>query len=89
MTVSDITLQAEGLGSFFKTLGRISAMAGKQIASNVLKNPGKALEITSNIATRVATKRTKAALSALPEVIIFHHTWNGLYLGKFVWFYVI
>ena len=84
MIVSDNTIQAEGLGSFFKNLGRISAKAGKKLATNVLKNPGRALEITSNIATAAATKNPKAALSSLPEVINFYHTGKGLYLGKFV-----
>ena len=84
MTVSDNTIKAEGLGSFFKNLGKISARAGRKLATNVLKNPGRALEITSNIATAAATKNPKAALSTLPEVINFYHTGKGLYLGKFV-----
>ena len=84
MIVSDNTIKAEGLGSFFKNLGKISAKAGKKLASNVLKNPGRALEITSNIATAAATKSPKAALSSLPEVINFYHTGKGLYFGKFV-----
>ena len=84
MIVSDNTIKAEGLGSFFKNLGKISAKAGKKLATNVLKNPGRALEITPNIATAAATKSPKAALSTLPEVINFYHTGKGLYLGKFV-----
>ena len=84
MIVSDNTIQAEGLASFFKNLGKISAKAGKKLATNVLKNPGRALEITSNIATAAASKSPKAALSSLPEVINFYHTGKGLYLGKFV-----
>ena len=84
MIVSDNTIKAEGLGSVFKNLGKISAKAGKKLATNVLKNPGRALEITSNIATAAATKSPKAALSTLPEVISFYHTGKGLYLGKFV-----
>ena len=51
---------------------------------NVLKNPGKALEIGANIATAAATKSPEAALSTLPEVINFYHTGKGSYLGKFV-----
>ena len=39
MTVSDDTIKAEGLSSFFKILGKISAKAGKKLATNVLKNP--------------------------------------------------
>ena len=74
MIVSDNVIQAEGLGSFFKNLGKLSSKAGKKLATNVLKNPGRALEIGANIATATATKNPKAALSTLPEVINFYHT---------------
>ena len=84
MTVSDNTIKAEGLSSFFKNLGKISAKAGKKLAKNVISNPGRALELTAKIATAAATKSPKAALSTLPEVINFYHTGKGLYLGKFV-----
>ena len=84
MTVSDNTIKAEGLGSFFKNLGKISAKAGKKLAKNVISNPGRALDLTAKIATAAATKSPKAALSTLPEVINFYHTGKGLYLGKFV-----
>ena len=67
MTVSDNTMKAEGLGSFFKNLGKLSAKAGKKLATNVLKNPGRALEIGANVATAAASRHPKAALSALPE----------------------
>ena len=84
MIVSDNVIQAEGLGSFFKNLGKISAKAGKKLAKNVLSNPGRASDLTAKIATAAATKSPKAALSTLPEVINFYHTGKGLYLGKFV-----
>ena len=84
MTVSDNTIKAEGLGSFFKNLGKISAKAGKKLAKNVISNPGRALDLTAKIATAAATKSPKAALSTLPELINFYHTGKGLYLGKFV-----
>ena len=84
MIVSDNTIKAEGLGSFFKNLGKISAKAGKKLAKNVINNPGRALDLTAKIATAAATKSPKAALSTLPEVINFYHTGKGLYLGKFV-----
>ena len=84
MIVSDNTIQAEGLGSFFKNLRRISANAIKKLATNVLKNPSRALQNTSKFATAAATKSAKATLSSLPEVINFDHTGRGLYLGKFV-----
>ena len=84
MIVSDYTIQAEELGRFFKNLGRISAKVGEKLATNVLRNPGRALEFFSNIAIAAATKSPKAALLSLPEVINFYHTGKGLYLGKFV-----
>ena len=84
MTVSDNTIKAEGLGSFFKNLGKISAKAGKKLAKNIISIPGRALDLTAKIATAAATKSPKAALSTLPEVINFYHTGKGLYPGKFV-----
>ena len=83
MTVSDNTIKAEGLGSFFKNLGKISTKAGKKLAKNVLSNPGRALDLTAKIATAAATESPKAALSTLPEVINFYHTGKGLYLPRF------
>ena len=61
MTASDSTIQAEGLASFFKNSGRISAKAAKKVATNVLKNPGRYLENTSNFATAASTESPKAA----------------------------
>ena len=84
MIVSDNTIKAEGLGSFFKNLGKISAKAGKKLATNALKNPARFLEIGANVATAAASRNPKAALSTLPEVINFYYTRKGLYLGKFV-----
>ena len=84
MIVSDNVIQAEGLGDFFKKLGKVSSKAAKKVAKNALKNPSRFLEIGANIATAAATKSPKAALSTLPEVINFYHTGKGLYLGKFV-----
>ena len=82
--VSDNVIQAEGLGDYFKNLGKVSAKAFKKLAKNVLSNPGRALDLTAKLATAAATKSPKAALSTLPEVINFYHTGEGLYLGKFV-----
>ena len=84
MIVTDNTIKAEGLGDFFKNLGKISEKAGKKLAKNVISNPGRALDLTAKIATAAATKSPKAALSTLPEVINFYHTGKGVYLGKFV-----
>ena len=84
MTVSDKTIQAEGLGSFFIILGKISPEASKNLATNALKNPARFLEIGANVATAAASRNPKAALPTLPEVINFYHTGRCLYLGKFV-----
>ena len=84
MIVSDNTIQAEGLGDFFKKLGKVSSKAAKKLAKNALKNPSRFLEIGADIATAAATKSPRAALSTLPEVINFYHTGKCLYLGKFV-----
>ena len=84
MTVSDNTIKAEALGSFFKNLRKISAKAGKTIATNALNNPARFLEIGANTATAAASRNPKAALSTLPEVIIFYHTGKSLHLGNFV-----
>ena len=78
------TTKAEGLGGFFKNLWKISAKAGKKLATNALKNPARFLEIGANVATAAASRNPKAALSTLPEVINFYHTGKGLYLAKFV-----
>ena len=83
MIVSDNTIQAEGLGNFFKNLGKVSSRAAKKLATNALKNPGRFLEIGANVATAAATRNPKAALSTLPEVINFYHTGKGLYLPRF------
>ena len=74
MTVSDNTIKAEGLGSFFKNLGKFSAKAGKKLATNALKNPGRFLEIGANVAAATASRNPEAALLALPEVNNFYHT---------------
>ena len=37
MTVSDNTIEAEGLSDFFKNLGKTSVKVGKKLAKNVLK----------------------------------------------------
>ena len=84
MTLSDNTIKTEGLGSFFKNLGKISSKAGKKLATNVLNNPGRALDLTAKIATAAASRNSKQALSTLPELITFYNTGKGLYLVKVV-----
>ena len=83
MIVSDNVIQAEGLGDFFKYLGKKGLNVSKKMAKNVLKNPGRALEIGANVGTAFASRNPKAALSTLPEVINFYHTGKRLYLPRF------
>ena len=84
MTVSDNTIKSEGLGNFFKNLGKKGLNVSKKIAKNVLSNPGRALDLTAKIATAAASRNSKQALSKLPELITFYNTGKGLCLGKFV-----
>ena len=84
MIVSDNVIQAEGLGYFFKNLGKKGLNVSKRMAKNVLSNPGRALDLTAKIATAAASRNSKQALSRLPELITFYNTGKGLYLGKFV-----
>ena len=86
MTVSDKTIQAEGLGSFSKNLGKISAKAGKKLATNVLKNPSRALDFTANNARAAASRSPKNVISTLPEVTNFYHTGKELYLDEILYF---
>ena len=84
MIVSDNVIQAEGLGHFFKNLGKKGLNVSKKMAKNVLSNPGRALDLTAKIATAAAFRNSKQAVSTLPELITFYNTGKGLYLGKFV-----
>ena len=84
MIVSDNVIQAEGLGDFFKNLGKNGLNVSKKMAKNVLKNPSRALDITANIATAAASRNPKNVMSTIPELITFYNTGKGLYLGKFV-----
>ena len=83
MIVSDNTIQAEGLGDFFKNLGKKGLNASKKMAKNVLSNQGRALDLTAKIATAAASRNSKQALSTLPELITFYNTGKGLYLPRF------
>ena len=47
MIVSDNVIQAEGLGDFFKNMGKSSVKVGKKLAKNVLSNPRRALDLTA------------------------------------------
>ena len=82
MTVSDNTIQAEGLGDFCRNLGKKGLKVSNKVAKNVLSNPGRALDLTTKIATAAASRNSKQALSTLPELITFYNTGKGLYLWR-------
>ena len=65
-------------------MGKICAKAGKKLATNVLKNPARALGIGASVATAAASINPKAALSTLPEMIKIYHEGRRLHLGKFI-----
>ena len=78
MIVSDNTRQAEGLGDFFKNLGKKGLNVSKKMVKNVKSNPGRALDLTAKIATAAASRNSKQALSTLPELRTFYNTGKGL-----------
>ena len=78
LIVSDQTIQAEGLGNFFKHLGS----AAKNVGKKILNNPGRALEIAANIGTAAASENPRMIAATAPDIIKFVHQGKGLYLGK-------
>ena len=74
MTVSDNKKLAEGLGDFFENNSIEGRNASKKIAKNVLKNPGRHLDIGPNVGIAFASKSPKTAPSTLPEFIDFYNT---------------
>ena len=83
MIVSDNTIKAEGLGDFFKNLGKKGLNASKKMAKNELKNPSRALDFTANYATAAASRNPKNVMKSLHELITFYNTGKGLYLPRF------
>ena len=57
MTVSDATIEAEGIKDFFKSVGRATVSFGKKVANN----PVRALEIASKIGSAAASRNPRAA----------------------------
>ena len=74
MTVSDATIEAEGLKDFFKSVGKATVNFG----TNVANNPVRALEIASKIGSAAASRNPKAALAAAPDLIKFATTGEGI-----------
>ena len=60
----------------------------EKMAKDVLSNPSRALDLTAKIATSAVSKKSKQALSTIPELKTFYNTGKCLYLGKFVYIMV-
>ena len=78
LIVSDQTIQAEGLGDFYRGIGK----AAKNVGKKILNNPGRALELAANIGTAAASKNPRMIAATAPDIIKFVHQGKGLYLGK-------
>ena len=74
LTVSEQTIDGEGLGDFFKHLGS----AAKNVGKKLLNNLGRALEIAANIETAAASKNPRMIAATAPDVIKFVHQGKGL-----------
>ena len=74
MTVSDATIEAEGLKDFFKCVGRATVNFGKKVANN----PVRALEIASKIRSASASRNPRAALSVTPDLNKIATTGEGI-----------
>ena len=82
LIVSERTINAEGLGDFFKHLGKASAKAAQNVGKKILNNPGRALEIAANIGTAAASKNPRLIAATAPEIIKFVHQGKGLYKAE-------
>ena len=74
MTVSDATVDAEGLKGFFNSVGKATVNFGKKVA-NI---PVRALEIAGKIGSAAASRNPRAALSPTPDLIKFATTDEGI-----------
>ena len=74
MTVSDATIEAEGLKDFFKSIGKATVNFGMKVANN----PVRALEIASTIGSAAASRNPRAALLATLDLIKFASTGEGI-----------
>ena len=78
MIVNDNTIEVEGLGDFFKNVGKKGLNVSKKLAEIVLRNPGRGLEIGANFGTAFAFWSPKEAFPSLPQVIKCYHTGKNL-----------
>ena len=74
MSVSDATIEAEGLKDFLKSVGKATVNFGKKVANN----PVRTLETASKIGSAAAFRNPRAALSVTPDLIKFATTGEGI-----------
>ena len=82
LIVSDQTIQAEGLGDFFRGVGNAAkntASLASHVGKNILNKPGRALEIAANIGTAAASKNPRMIAATAPDIIKFVHQGKDLY----------
>ena len=89
LIVSEKTVNGEGLGDFFKQLGKAAGSAAKDVGKKILNNPGRALEIAANNGTAAASKNPKLIAASAPEVIKFVHQRKGLFLVRIHFLYFL
>ncbi len=82
MFVSDNVIAAEGLGDFFKGVGKIAKKVGKKVGKNILNNPEAALQLGMTIGQAAASRNPAALTGALgPGMKLVRG--NGLYLNPY------
>ena len=84
INVSHNALKTEGLDDFFKNVGRSFAKAGKGLATNAVKRPGRAMKNGTNVGRVIISNHLKAAKSTIPKVLKLCNTVRVIYLGKIV-----
>ena len=85
MTVSGNSVALEVLGNFHKSLGRLSAWAGRKVAVIVLQNLGRALKIGWKTGSVRECKDLEAALPTIGDVIRVYHNMKVIWSRKRCW----
>ena len=65
MIVSDNTMQAEGLGDFFKNLGKKGLNVSKKMAKNVLKTPEELSKLVQTLVLHLLLETRKQLLDII------------------------
>ena len=68
ISVTDDNVEANLMGHLLKKMGKISGKAGRELATNVLKNTGKALQIGAENGSSAVYRNNKAALFTVQVV---------------------